>query len=187
MSERTNRTIDGMIRRALEHIETSPRSTRVYGLVDGARDERIVPLLRAEGNEHRCLYGEGLPRPLARVAPHLVAMGSDRPFAGYFARLGHGHDWGVLLRSTASIDELAEHFAGLTHVLMPDGSEALFRFYDPRVLRVFLPACNEEELRRVFGPVRAFLIEQEDGGWLVYRREGGGVVTKEPRWDRWID
>ena len=47
MSERTNRTIDGMIRRALEHIETSPRSTTVYGLVDGARDERIVPLLRA--------------------------------------------------------------------------------------------------------------------------------------------
>lgn len=187
MSERTNRTIDGMIRRALEHIEVSAGRSTVYALVDGARDERIYPLLSAEGNEWRCLYGEGLPAPLARVAPCLVAMGSDRPFAGYFSRLGHGHDWGVLLRSTASIDELATHFAGLTRVLMLDGSEVLFRFYDPRVLRVFLPACDEKELGQVFGPVKAFLMEQEDGGWLVFRREGTGVVTKEPRWDRWID
>lgn len=85
------------------------------------------------------------------------------------------------------MDELVEHFASLTHVLMPDGNEVLFRFQDPRVLRVLLPVCNEEELGQLFGPVKAFLIEQEDGGWLVYRRDGDGVVTKEPRWDRWID
>ena len=44
-----------------------------------------------------------------------------------------------------------------------------------------------EELDEVFGPVEAFLIEQGDGNWKVYRREEGQLVTREPRWDRWID
>jgi hypothetical protein len=29
----------------------------------------------------------------------------------------------------------------------------LFRYYDPRVLRVYLPSCRPSELETVFGPV----------------------------------
>lgn len=35
----------------------------------------------------------------------------------------------------------------------------LFRFYDPRVLRLYLPTCTSTELEQVFGPVGTFFTE----------------------------
>lgn len=187
MSRTTKRTINGIIRRALSQIKVPEAPSSVYGLVDGAQDDRVYPLLAAEGNDWRCLYGTDLPRVLATVAPYLVALSSHYPFAGYFARYGRGNHWGVMLRSTASMDDLAEHFAGMIRARLPQGRDVLFRFYDPRVLRAYLPTCTAQELDAVFGPVDAFLIEHGDGAWKVYRREQGKLVTREPRWDRWID
>ncbi|MCA9707448.1 MAG: DUF4123 domain-containing protein [Myxococcales bacterium] len=187
MSRTTKRTINGIIRRALSQIRVAEQPSSVFALVDGAQDERVVALLRADGNDSRCLYGTELPDALATVAPYLVGLGAHRPFSGYFARLGRGHNWGVMLRSTASMDDLAEHFAGLIRARLPEGREVLFRFYDPRVLRAYLPTCTPEELDQVFGPVDAFLVEVGDGRWSVFRREKGALVTREPRWDRWID
>ena len=43
----------------------------------------------------------------------------------------------------------------------------MFRWYDPRVLRVYLPTCTVGELREVFGPARAFLVEDVDPGVLL--------------------
>lgn len=187
MSKTTKRTINGMIRRALAQIKVPDAPSSVFALVDGAQDDRVAPLLAAEGNDWRCLYGTDLPRVLAAVAPYLVALSSHYPFAGYFARYGRGNNWGVMLRSPASMDDIAEHFAGMIRAQLPVGREVLFRFYDPRVLRAYLPTCTKDELDAVFGPVDAFLIEESGGAWKVYRREQGKLVTREPRWDHWID
>lgn len=183
----TKRTINGIIRRALSQIKVAEAPGSVYGLVDSAQDERVYPLLTAEGNDWRCLYGADLPRALAVVAPYIAGLSSHHPFAGWFARYGRGNNWGVMLRSSAPIDELAEHFASMIRARLPDGHEVLFRFYDPRVLRAYLPTCTKDELDAVFGPVESFLIQQGDGTWTVYAREGGSLQTREPRWDRWID
>lgn len=189
MSKTTKRTINGMIRRALSQIKVPDAPRSVYALVDGAQDERVFALLTAEGNDSRCLYGTELPRALATVAPYLVGLSSHHPFSGWFARYGRGHNWGVMLRSAAPMDELAEHFASMIRARLPEGREVLFRFYDPRVLRAYLPTCTKDELTAVFGPVDSFLIEQGDGSWKVYRRgqDDGKLETREPRWDRWID
>ncbi len=183
----TKRTINGIIRRALSQIKVPEAPGSVFALVDGAQDERVHPLLTADGNDYRCLYGTDLPHALAVTAPYVVALSSQHPFSGWFARYGRGHNWGVMLRSAAPIDALAEHFAGMIRARLPEGREVLFRFYDPRVLRAYLPTCTSDELDAIFGPVDAFLIEQGDGAWKVYGREAGQLETREPRWDRWID
>jgi hypothetical protein len=43
----------------------------------------------------------------------------------------------------------------------------LFRFYDPRVLRAFLPVCKSSELVQFFGPVAAFHCQTEEPGSVV--------------------
>jgi hypothetical protein len=43
-----------------------------------------------------------------------------------------------------------------------DGKLLYFRFYDPRVLRRFLPTCDAEQLRQLFGPIDAFVMEGDD-------------------------
>jgi hypothetical protein len=42
------------------------------------------------------------------------------------------------------------------------GNRLVFRYYDPRVLRVYLPTCTASELRRVFGPIECFWMESGD-------------------------
>ena len=44
-----------------------------------------------------------------------------------------------------------------------DGQTFFFRFYDPRVLRAFLPTCSPSQLTDFFGPVRAMIVESEGG------------------------
>jgi len=43
----------------------------------------------------------------------------------------------------------------------------IFRWYDPRVLRVYLPTCTASELRTVFGPVERYLVDRADGDGLI--------------------
>ena len=47
------------------------------------------------------------------------------------------------------------------------GRILIFRYYDPRVLRVYLPTCRLDELQTVFGPVTSYLVESENGDGLI--------------------
>jgi hypothetical protein len=50
---------------------------------------------------------------------------------------------------------------------MEDGRELYFRFYDPRVLRVFLPTCTLQQTAEFFGPVSSYLVEGEQASILL--------------------
>ncbi len=134
----------------------------VYGLLDGARSPRIHSNLIASGERFECLYAGELPRPLAVAAPYLVRLPLAQPFTQWLLASGWGRAWGLLLLSEASILELRAHFRRLLKVKTDDGRECLFRFYDPRVLRVYLPTCTPKELATVFGPVDGFMLEAEN-------------------------
>jgi hypothetical protein len=55
------------------------------------------------------------------------------------------------------------------------GGTFLFRFYDPRVLRAYLPTCDAGELATVCGPAAMFVVEGERGEVLRFPRPGGAV------------
>ena len=140
----------------------SPRS-ELYGIFDGARDPRIHELLSRGTSHHACLYDGPLAPVLARAAPHLLQVHSHDPVARRLVELGWGASWGVFLHSTAPLAELRRHFRRLLRVRDEQGRLLLFRFYDPRVLRVYLPTCTGDELDRFFGPVQRFCIESPGG------------------------
>ena len=54
----------------------------------------------------------------------------------------------------------------------------LFRYYDPRVLRVYLPTCNFDELQTVFGPVMHFIQEGEVPTELLRFQLTNGSLVK---------
>ena len=69
--------------------------------------------------------------------------------------------------------------ASQRHFLMIEleGEEVYFRFYDPRVLRGFLPNCTPGEIREFFGPIREFLMEAADPGTMLhFTPHGPGVA-----------
>ena len=89
-----------------------------------------------------------------------------------------GQSWGIFLRTTTHMEKLRKHLRQFLRVEDPRGKHLVFRFYDPHVLRVFLPTCRIDELRTFFGPVDSFVMENEDDGVVEFTFDGRGLAKK---------
>jgi hypothetical protein len=152
----------------------------VYVILDTARDERVYDAVMSSRTDWACLYSGNIHRELAKVAPYLVKLRKEHFFINSLLRDGWGESWGIFLRSAAGLDELRKHFHGLLTVQDEAGNKIIFRYYDPRVFRVYLPTCNSSELKTVFGPADAFLMEARDSSVLLeFRRQGTTLGIKQ--------
>ena len=135
-----------------------------YAIFDAARVEEMpAQLFELEDDPEYVSLFLGTPQEeLVDVAPYLIRLDAESPFLAWWMDEGLGQSWGIFFTSDADFDELVEHFQGLLNVEDPDGNELFFRYYDPRVLRVFLPTCNAGELMEVFGPVNLFIVDNTD-------------------------
>lgn len=97
------------------------------------------------------------------VAPYIFKFDPHSVFARWYMENGWGKGWGVMARSYASLEELRVHFRKFILVLNDDNQEIYFRFYNPRVLTIFLPTFTAYQLKDFFGPVDYFMIEEESG------------------------
>jgi hypothetical protein len=131
----------------------------IWMIVDAARDRRIFWSLREFHLEHYCLYSGPLPAALEAAAPYLVQLDYDDEETRGFLRIAWGNSWGVFLRCETHASMLRRHLRTFLVVRDPAGRRLVFRYYDPRVLRIYLPTCNEEELERLFGPIACFWME----------------------------
>lgn len=118
--------------------------------------------------EHTCLYEGDSEKFLSVVAPWLFEFDPDSEFASWIANNGQSNDWGIFLRSSAEPIKVYRHLRKFLIVSTEDGRELYFRFYDPRVLRVFLPTCDRDQLKEFFGPIEAFIAEDENGILVEY-------------------
>lgn len=165
---RSDREIDELQARLWPHGDR-PEDDQVHAIVDGARDPRIVDLLLRTGLEYSCLFAGRMSPALRAAAPYIVHLAPDVNFTRQFFAQGWGNSWGVLTVAPADVTLplLRRHLRTLLRVQDEAGRKLLFRFYDPRVLRVFLPTCTQEETLRVFGPIHAFVTESTEPGSSV--------------------
>lgn len=168
--------VSALIRAVISRTYQRP----LHAIIDAARDPRIYDALQNMEVDARCLYRGTLPDALARVAPYLVHLNLDSAFGRFYMRNGWKESWGVLLKSERTFLELHKHFRSLLIVQRPNGKRLLFRYYDPRVLRAYLPTCTGSELRTFFGPVDAFITspERRISGALEHRLESGTLTVR---------
>lgn len=141
--------------------------TRLYAVLDGASVKELPMKLYKMGPVHECLLpGEPTPEVLY-AGPYLVHLAPDNDFTEWLLNEGLGNHLGIFFHSRASMMELRKHFRGLFSVVSEDGRPMLFRYYDPRVLRRFLPTCSPGELETFFGRVDTFFAEDEEGKSLL--------------------
>ena len=145
----------------------SETQQQIYAVLDGASIPSLLALLSEHGVPNVCLLPGELDPELAQAAPYLVQLDAQSPFAELFLSQGLGNHWGILALSGADLRTLRMHFRKLLSVWDPDGKPLFFRYYDPRVLRIFLPTCNAGELRTLFGPVTGYYAEAEAAGKLL--------------------
>jgi Domain of unknown function (DUF4123) len=151
--------------RALEFLRRCDEP--VFALLDAARDPRILPLLRQGDCEYQSLYQGISAEVMAEYAPYLVRLPGASDLLGRLASEGWGESWGAYLTSRDGLAAVRAHLRQFTMVKLPEGKVVYFRFYDPRVLRTFLPTCNREEAAQFFGNLRRYLVEAQDGQALL--------------------
>jgi hypothetical protein len=157
-------------------------SLQLYAILDAARDTRIHSRLAESGTEAVSLFRGDKARELADVAPYLVPLHREDIFTDWFFTYGWGNSWGIMIESAAGLKELGRHFQGFIMVYDPKGKPLYFRYYDPRVFRIYLPTCNESELKIVFGPVNSFYVEGDDPDYLIhYVLADGKLVERKVR------
>lgn len=150
-----------------------------YVMLDAARMHGDIYQARELNPEHICLYEGDSAQFLGAVAPWLFSFQQGTDFMQWTARNGRGNSWGVFFRSTADPQRIYQHLRKFLVVRGEDGREMFFRYYDPRVLRVFLPTCDEQQLKEFFGPVQAFMAENEQGLLVEYALTDGRLGYTE--------
>ena len=155
------------------------RAYRVWAVLDGARDRKVYGEIVACNTDHCCLFSGELPSALKIAAPYLVSLDPEDRSTRNILKRAWGNSWGIFLRSTASMETLRRHLKGLLTAKDPRGRKLFFRYYDPRVLRVYLPTCWPAELEQVCGPITAFLVEGADGATAIQYRHDEGRLTEK--------
>ena len=164
---------------ALEQTLFAKPDSSVFAFVDGASAPKLVKSLFEQRPEFCCLYPGELPPDMAQVAPYLVKLEPAQEYAALLYQAWGSH-WGFCLSSTADLRTLRDHFREFHKVELPDQRSVIFRYYDPRVLKIFLPVCNPLELTQFFGPAQSFIVEGESPDSGVRFIFAGQALKTEP-------
>lgn len=155
---------------------------RVYALLDGASVPKLLDRLYAKPRpEFECLFTGDLAPDMAEVAPYLVALERGGELAQWVMAQGWGHHWGLYAVARTDLRKLWFHLRMLTTVYSPEGRPMLFRFYDPRVLRVFLPTCSPAQVLEMFGPIERFVTEGDVSASALTFTHVAGELQKGTR------
>lgn len=156
-------TIASDIARLKELIFTSEDQSS-YAVLDAASVPGLLEKLAGAPEEHLCLYRGELEPDIAVTAPYLVKLREESPFTDWILKEGWGRHWGIFVETPVGIEALRRHFRHFLRVKDHTGQILYFRYYDPRVLSIYLPTCNAGEIRVIYGPITRFIAEEEDTG-----------------------
>ncbi|MBP7167192.1 MAG: DUF4123 domain-containing protein [Bacteroidia bacterium] len=115
-----------------------------------------------------------------KLSAFLFTFQSTGDFANLIVNEGWGQSWGIYVSSNKSLNVVQQHLSRNMYASTDTGEIMYFRFYDPRVLRIFLPTCDLNQLFEFFGPVQKFIAEDEDPQFaLIYSLNTDGTLKTE--------
>jgi hypothetical protein len=139
----------------------------------------VVSMLKSAADEQRSLY-DGLEAELrADGAPYLVRFEPGSSLLPRVVAAGWGRSWGIFIDAACSLRDVRAHLRRLLIVTREaDQLPMYFRFYDPRVLRSFLPIATPRQEGLFFGPIERFLGDSPGGeAMFVFTRGEAGLAA----------
>jgi len=150
-----------------QKVLSAQADLRLFAILDPARNRNIHIQMVKMCKTYKCLYPGDMPLILSETAPYMVRIKPDDPFLTWLLQEGWGQSWGVFFISPTPLEKSVTHFRRFLQVKDEEDKTLYFRFYDPRVLRIYLPTCDPYESRFIFGSVKYFFLEGEDGVDLI--------------------
>jgi Domain of unknown function (DUF4123) len=157
----------------------SDPEAKVFAILDGASIPDLLKQVYEKKPNYLCLYRGQLEPDMAVVAPYVVELKADAPFTEWVLSEGWGKHWGIFAVSREELKIMRRHLRSLLQVKDHTGRQLNFRYYDPRVLRVYLPTCNAEELKLFFGPISFLALEGADASEMLRFSNDGETAKLE--------
>jgi hypothetical protein len=145
---------------------------QIYAILNAAADPEIPKRLWWLDAEYVSLHKGEPEEKYADVTPYLVNLSpggeAHEALVEWIFKECRGVESAVFLESDFDINALLAHLQRFTVVIDEAGKGLLFRFYDARVLKVYLPTCSGEESHFIFGPcISSFFMEGGDGDGIL--------------------
>lgn len=162
-----------VIDRLARHRQTQP-DLRLYALADGLqyRTARDVPLRSGPGI--RALFEGTRDAALAHAGPWLIDVErADAALVSDIARLEQEMPSVTWLITALDLEELAARLRLKLDVELSDGSEALLRFWDPRVLARLSKTFDDAQSIEFFSHIHEWhLLHEGRRAWIGRRHAG---------------
>ena len=129
---------------------------QLYGIVDSARNDEVFRYLVTGDVKYKSLFEDTMDVQSYGVSGFLVECEKESPLFQWMTTEAWGDNCSVFFISKSSFDDLFSHFQKFNRVYLEGDDVVLFRYYDPRVLRTYLPTCNRDEIETFFGKVISF-------------------------------
>jgi hypothetical protein len=161
-----------------DHLRTLPVTSqdfqqlvgeqRLYVVLDACTSPVILAKVRELGPSRApCLYLGGVAPQILEVAPYLARV--DGELLQWLIDAVWSMPWGIFLVAKLELEAVRKQLRKFLRVKSPDGELMYFRYYDPRVLPVFLESCIESELASFFAGISAF-------GCATVAKPGAGLL-----------
>ncbi len=141
--------------------------TSLFALMDAAREPRVLQAVAESGLDHECLFSGDLDPAMRAAAPYIVRLVHGSLSCERLIVESWGRQWGMFVSARVGLRMVRQHLRTFLRVQTEDRRKLLFRYYDPRVLRVFLPTCDVGQLWQIFGPIQRFDMEAPDDARLL--------------------
>lgn len=159
---------------------------RCYAILDGAKITALDVLLESSGLEYRPLFLGEAQEEIGDQAPFIVALDPENPFtANLFTdspASWHlwGVDWGILIQSRATLDQVWNHVRKFTRIKDVNGKWFFFRFWQGIYLEAVLTHCNTGRRSGFFERVDGFGFLHRDVNQNVNFRQVAGQGVDGP-------
>ena len=153
---------------SLKQLSQVAEQGRLFAIIDPCDEPRAVEKLEELGHERAlCLYRKRLRAEDRDALPHIAQI--DDATLDWLHNTLWQEPWGVFLFADRPLRALRIPLRKLLKALDPAGNPTYFRYYDPRVLKTFLPECSESQLLELFDEIFAFGTSEKDSTVAVYR------------------
>lgn len=135
------------------HSQLFNSGYNVYTVIDGANAPVLLGKLAKYEPKHTCLFRGELSIEMAEVAPYMVKLEADHDFTNWLLEYATESPCCIFAQTDKDFLALRKHFRSFLRVESPEGETLHFRYYDPRVLSIYLPNCEEEENKVLYSNV----------------------------------
>jgi len=139
----------------------------LYAIVDSARNDEIFKYFLTDNVVYRSLFEGKMDIKYFGVSGFLIECKKDSILLNWLTTKAWGDSCSIFFVSKAPFDEVFKHLQKFNRVYLEGDDVVYFRYYDPRVLRVYLPTCNSKEIKTFFGETESFFVEGENPEVLI--------------------